>query len=65
MQGKEINIIQNMDLINAFVEKLANWRRKAQNSNFTMFNTLSDIFELNDELKIDIVQHLEELESEP
>ena len=29
-----------------------------------MFNNLSDIFELNDELKTDIVQHLEELESE-
>ena len=64
MQGKEKNIIQHMDLINAFVEKLANWRRKAQNGNFAMFNNLSDISELNDELKTNIVQHLKELESE-
>ena len=63
-QEKEKNIIQNMDLINAFVEKLANWRRKAQNGNFAMFNNLSDIFELNNELKTKIVQHLKELESE-
>ena len=29
-----------------------------------MFNNLSDTFDLNDELKTDIVQHLKELESE-
>ena len=64
MQGKEKKITQNMDLINAFVEKLANWRRKAQNSNFATFNNLFDIFELNDELKTNIVQHLKDRESE-
>ena len=53
-----------MDLINAFVEKIANWRREGRNSNFATFNNLSDIFELNDELKTNIVQHLRELESE-
>ena len=64
MQGKEKNIIQNMDSISAFVEKLANWRRNAQNGNFAMFNNLSDISEINDELKANVVQHLKELESE-
>ena len=64
MQGKEKNIIQNMDSISAFVEKLANWRRKAQNGNFVMFNNLSDISEINDELKTNVVQHLKELERE-
>ena len=64
MQRKEKNIIQNMDSISAFVEKLANWRRKAQNGNFAMFNNLSDISEINDKLKTNVVQHLKELESE-
>ena len=44
MQEKK-NIIQNMDSISAFVEKLENWRRKAQSGNFAMFNNLSDISE--------------------
>ena len=52
-----------MDSISAFVEKLANWRRKAENGNFAMFNNLSDISEINNELKTDVV-HLKELESE-
>ena len=53
-----------MDSISAFVEKLANWRRKTQNGNFAMFNKLSDISEINNELKTNVVQHLKELESE-
>ena len=32
--------------------------------NFAMFNNLSDISEINDELKTNVVQHLKELESE-
>ena len=52
-----------MDSISVFVKKLANWRRKAQNSNFAMFNNLSDISEINNELKTNVVQHLKELES--
>ena len=63
MQRKEKKIIQNIDSISEFVEKLANWRRKAQNGNFAMFNNLCDIFEINDELKTNVVQHLKELES--
>ena len=53
-----------MDSISVFVEKLANWRRKAQNGNFAMFNNLSDISQINDKLKTNVVQHLKELESE-
>ena len=52
-----------MDSISAFVKKLANWRRKVQNGNFAMFNNLSDISEINDELKTNVVHHLKELES--
>ena len=50
-----------MDSISAFVEKFTNWRQKAQNGNFAMFNKLSDISEINDELKTNVVQHLKEL----
>ena len=64
MQGKEKNIIQFVDLINAFVVKLSNWRRKVQKGNFAMFSNLTDISELDEALKTDVAQHLEILESE-
>ena len=40
-----------MNLINGFIEKLSNWRRKVQKGNFAMFTSLADISHLNDELK--------------
>ena len=43
MQGKEKNIIHFVDLINGFIEKLSNWRRKVQISNFAMFTSLVGI----------------------
>ena len=64
MQGKEKNIIHFVNLINAFSEKLSNWRRKVQKCNFLMFSSLVDISNLNDELKTDAAQHLEKLECE-
>ena len=53
-----------MDLINAYVEKLSNWRRKVQNGNFAMFSNLADISKLDEALKTDVAQHLENLEGE-
>jgi len=64
MQDKEKNIIQFVDLINAFVEKLLNWRRKVQKGNLAMFSNLADISDLDEALKTDVAQHLENLESE-
>ena len=64
MQGKEKNIIPFVDLINGFIEKLSNWRRKVQKGNFAMFTSLADISHLNDELKTNVAQHLEKLECE-
>ena len=59
MQGKEKKIIQFVDLINAFVVKLSNWRRKVQKGNLAMFRNLADISELDEALKTDVAQHLE------
>ena len=64
MQGKEKNIIYFVDLINGFIEKLSNWRRKVQKGNFAMFTSLADISHLSDEVKTDVAQHLEKLERE-
>ena len=64
MQGKEKNIIQFGDLINAFVVKLSNWKRKVQKGNLAMFSNLADISELDEALKTDVPQYLENLESE-
>ena len=64
MQGKEKNIIRFVDLINGFIEKFSNWRRKGQKGNFAMFTSLADISHLDDELTTNVAQHLEKLEWE-
>ena len=51
-----------VDLINAFIEKLSNWRPKLQEGNFSMFSSLAGISNLDDELKTNVAQHLEKLE---
>ena len=54
---QEKKIICFVNLINAFIEKLSNWRRKVQKGNFSMFSSLTyivgltNIFNLDDELK--------------
>ena len=53
-----------MDLINGFIEKLSNWRRKVQKGNFAMFTSLTDISHLDDDLKTNVAQHLKKLECE-
>ena len=62
MKGKENSIIHFVDLINPFIEKLSNWRRKVQKGNFSMFSSLTDVSNLDDKLKANVVQHLEKLE---
>ena len=64
MQEKEKNIVHVVDLINGFIAKLSNWRRKVQKGNFAMFASLADISHLDDELKTNVAQHLEKLECE-
>ena len=61
MQDKEKNIIHFVGLINGFIEKLSNWRRKVQKGNFAMFTSLADISRSDDELKTNVAQHLEKL----
>ena len=51
-------------MINAFIEKLSNWRRKVQKGNFSMFSSLVDISNLDDDLKTNVAQQLEKLECE-
>ena len=53
-----------MDLINGFIEKLSNWRRKVRKGDFELFTNLVDISNLDDELKTNAAQHLKKLECE-
>ena len=62
MQGKKNICFVN--LIDVFIEKLSNRRRKVQKGNFSMFSSLADIFNLDDELKTNVAQHLEKLKCE-
>ena len=41
LQGKGTTIIDFIDALNAFVQKLKNWTRKANKENFPMFEALS------------------------
>ena len=61
---KKYYIIHFVDLINRFIEKLSNWRRKVQKGNFAVFTSLDDISHLDDELKTNVAQHLKKLERE-
>ena len=64
MQDKEKNIIYLVGLINGFIEKLSNRRRKVQKGNFAMFTSLANISHLDDELKTNVAQHLKKLQCE-
>ena len=57
-------ILFTVDLINAFVEKLSNWRRQVQKGYCAMFSSLADISNLDDELKTNVAQHLKKLKCE-
>ena len=41
LQGKERTIIDFVDNLLGFIEKLENWKRKAEKGNFAMFDSLS------------------------
>uniref|UniRef100_UPI00358EFF60 zinc finger BED domain-containing protein 5-like n=1 Tax=Myxine glutinosa TaxID=7769 RepID=UPI00358EFF60 len=43
LQGKGTTIIQFIDTLSAFIQKLENWKRKAEEGNFTMFKSLSEV----------------------
>ena len=69
MQGKDTNIIIFVDALRAFKSKLANWKRKVEMHNFTMFEKLDILLEerqegMLDHLKNGILEHLPSLESE-
>ena len=66
LQSPRSDIIRHTDAINSFVAKLKLWSQQANNDNFTSFHHLTDItgddFEQN--LKEDIISHLENLQNE-
>ena len=68
LQGKNTNIIQLHDSLNAFYSKLQNWRQKVIQGNIAMFENLSNALkedeQLNERLKTSITQHLESIETE-
>uniref|UniRef100_UPI0035901B2D zinc finger BED domain-containing protein 5-like n=1 Tax=Myxine glutinosa TaxID=7769 RepID=UPI0035901B2D len=43
LQGKGTTIIQFIDTLSAFIQKLETWKRKAEEGNFTMFESLSEV----------------------
>ena len=69
MQGKDTNIIIFVDVLRAFKSKLANWKRKVEMHNYTMFEKLDIILYerpegMPDHIKNGILEHLSALESE-
>uniref|UniRef100_UPI00358F626F zinc finger BED domain-containing protein 5-like n=1 Tax=Myxine glutinosa TaxID=7769 RepID=UPI00358F626F len=43
LQGKGTTIIQFIGILSAFIQKLENWKRKAEEGNFAMFESLSEV----------------------
>ena len=69
MQGKDTNIIIFVDALRAFKSKLANWKRKVEMHNYTMFEKLNILLDerpegMPDHIKNGILKHLSALESE-
>uniref|UniRef100_UPI00358F884D protein FAM200C-like n=1 Tax=Myxine glutinosa TaxID=7769 RepID=UPI00358F884D len=67
LQGKGTTIIQFIDTLSAFKQKLENWKRKAEEGNFTMFESLSEVTinePLNPGVAKDVVTHLSCLREE-
>ena len=69
MQGKDTNIIIFVDALRAFKSKLANWKRKVEMHNYTMFEKLDILLDerpegMPDHIKNEILEHLSALESE-
>ncbi|XP_061481490.1 ribosomal RNA processing protein 36 homolog isoform X2 [Rhineura floridana] len=67
LQGKGTTIIQFIDTLSAFIQKLENWKQKAEEGNFAIFKSLSAVT-INDPLDPgvakDVVTHLNCLREE-
>uniref|UniRef100_UPI00358E6478 zinc finger BED domain-containing protein 5-like n=1 Tax=Myxine glutinosa TaxID=7769 RepID=UPI00358E6478 len=67
LQGKGTTIIEFIDTLSALLQKLENWKGKAEEGNFTMFESLSEVT-LNEPLDPgvakDVVTHLSCLREE-
>ena len=59
-------MINFIDALNAFVQELENWRRKAEKGNFAMFETLSTVNsdDVDDALSSKILVHFTSLRKE-
>ena len=55
-----------IDTLNAFVQKLKNWKQKAEKGNFAIFETLLSAIEGNLDMNLssEILQHLVDLQKE-
>ena len=63
LQLKGTTIIDFIDALNASVQKLENWTRKAEKGNFAMFEALSTVSfdDVDDALSSQILAHLTSL----
>ena len=59
LQRRDTTVLDFIDAPNAFVQKLASWKRKAEKENFAMFETLSFVIEGNLDMNLssEILQH--------
>ena len=66
LQEKGTTIIDFIDDLNAFVQKLENWTRKAKTGNFAMFEALSPVSfdDVDDALSSEILVHFTSLRKE-
>ena len=67
MQGKNTNVIKFVDALKALKANMANWKRKAEIYNFTMFEKVDMLLDNREESSMsevvekDIVKHLSNL----
>ena len=60
LQIRDITVLDFIDALNAFVQKLENWKRKAEKGNFAIFEMFSSVIEGNLDMNLssEILQHL-------
>ena len=63
MKRKNVTVLDFMDALNAFAQKLDNWQQKVGKRNFAMFEALSFVVDanLNPNLSSEILAHLANL----
>ena len=66
LQRRDTTVLDFIDALNAFVQKLKNWQQKSEKGNFAIFDTLSSVIEgnLHINLSSEILQHLVKLRKE-